>query len=227
MGVTLAGIGTVWRTTQQRFKENQLLFVGKQFSRAITAYYLNSPGGVQQFPKKLEDLILDKRYPTATRYLRKIFADPVTGNNQWGLIKAADGSIVGVHSLSDLAPIKTDNFGKGFEKFAQKKHYSEWQFTYNTVVVTPPAAPATLPKPVVTPYTVAPPQPLPPSPTPEQTRQHLCDVMHNNDANICSAQATQFGDTVGAACMASANQRYAICTGSDNAPLPSLNVLYK
>lgn len=130
MGVTLAGVGTVWRTTQQRFRENQLLFVGNQFSKAITAYYLNSPGGIRQFPKKLEELLQDKRYPNTERYLRKLFADPITGSNEWGLIKAADGSIVGVYSLSELTPIKTDNFARGNEGFANKKHYSEWQFTY-------------------------------------------------------------------------------------------------
>ena len=121
MGVMLATIGTFWHTTQQRAKEKQLLFVGNQFSRAITAYYLNSPGGAQQFPKKLEDLVQDKRYPTTTRYLRKIFADPFTASTNWGLIKSADGGIVGVYSLSDIEPIKKDNFGKGNETLAGKK----------------------------------------------------------------------------------------------------------
>jgi type II secretory pathway pseudopilin PulG len=140
MGVTLAGTGTIWRTTQQRFKENQLLFVGNQFSKAITAYYFNSPGGVHQFPKTLEDLLQDKRYPTTVRYLRKIFSDPITGSTKWGLIKGPDGNIVGVYSLSALAPIKTDNFARGNEGLVNKKRYYEWQFGFRSLGISPLAA---------------------------------------------------------------------------------------
>jgi len=43
MGVTLAAIGTFWHIAQQRAKEQQLLFIGNQFSRAISFYYQNSP----------------------------------------------------------------------------------------------------------------------------------------------------------------------------------------
>jgi type II secretory pathway pseudopilin PulG len=140
MGVTLAGIGTVWRTTQQRFKENQLLFVGNQFSKAITAYYFNTPGGVPQFPKTLEDLLKDKRYPNTVRYLRKIYADPITGSTKWGLIKGPDGNIVGVYSLSAMAPIKTANFARGNEGFVNKKRYYEWQFGFRSLGLSPLAA---------------------------------------------------------------------------------------
>lgn len=227
MGVTLAGIGTVWRTTQQRVKEQQLLFIGNQFSMAITAYYLNSPGGATQFPKKLEDMLLDKRYPNTTRYLRKIFADPVTGNAQWGLIKGADGGIVGVHSLSEIAPIKMDNFGKGNETLANKKHYYEWQFTYRPSASTLVAAAAPPSNPIPAAYRVPPPQPLPAQPTADQSKQHLCQEMRSSDAGICANIAAKFDDAAGATCMASANQRYAICTSSENAMLPPLIVQYK
>ncbi|GEM_PF-221285 len=232
MGVTLAGIGTVWSSTRQRLKEQQLLFSGNQISNAITAYYQNTPAGTQPFPKKLEDLLLDKRYPNVTRYLRKIFADPFTGTTQWGLIKGADGGIVGVHSMSELTPIKTDNFPKGNESLVGKKHYSEWQFNYHPSAITPvaSAAPAAVAPPVnpnPPAYQVAPPIVLPPAPTPEQSRQHLCDIMHNNDANTCAQMETKFDSTAGAACMASANLRYSICLSGSGAGLPPLNVQYK
>ena len=232
MGVTLAGIGTVWRSTQQRHKEQQLLFAGNQISNALTTYYQNTPAGTQPFPKKLEDLLLDKRYPNVARYLRKIFADPFTGTTQWGLIKGADGGIVGVHSMSELTPIKTDNFPKGNESLANKKHYSEWQFNYHPNSITPVAttaspvaAPPVNPNPPA--YQVAPPIVLTTAPTPDQSRQHLCDIMHNNDANTCAALDTQFDSTVGAGCMLSANLRYSICLSGSNAGLPPLNVRYK
>jgi type II secretory pathway pseudopilin PulG len=232
MGVTLAGIGTIWRTTQQRFREQQLLFVGNQFSRAITAYYLNSPGGVQQFPKKLEDLLIDKRYPNTRRYLRKIFADPMTGNYQWGLIKAADGGIVGVRSLSDLKPVKSDNFGKGNEAFANRKHYSEWQFTYRANLFAPAMAGGAPIKPA--PATNGPsalpiPQPPPPPPnaTTDPAKQKMCKNMFSIDINTCSLLAKKFDQSVVDACMASADQRYAVCMSAENAELPSLTVQYE
>jgi type II secretory pathway pseudopilin PulG len=131
MGVTLAAIGTFWHIAQQRAKEQQLLFIGNQFSQAINAYYQNAPAGVHQYPKRLEDLLLDTRQPVTARYLRKIFTDPFTSTTQWGLIKGADGGIVGVHSLSNAAPLKQAGFGKGAETFADKTHLSDWRFIYS------------------------------------------------------------------------------------------------
>ena len=230
MGVTLAGIGTMWHTKQQRVREQQLLFIGGQFSQALNAYFQNSPGGVPQFPKKLEDLLQDKRYPNTVRYLRKIFADPMTGDTQWGLIKGADGGIVGIHSLSGLAPIKTDNFGKGFESLAGKKHYSDWQFTYRTngnVMLAATAAPA--PPPVVPPaYAVPPPLPLPANPTPNQRRDNFCQITFSTDAMDCARLAVRFGDAAGVRCMASARARNAACMSNDaGTSMPVLDVQYQ
>lgn len=236
MGVTLAGIGTVWSTTQQRLKEQQLLFVGKQFSRAITAYYSNSPGGVQQFPKKLEDLLLDKRYPNIERYLRKIFDDPMTGKHQWGLIMAADGSIIGVHSLSELTPIKTENFGKDYENFANKKHYSEWQFVYRPNIIAPPAqntAPAKVTdnpaqSPAMVPSTTPPLPPTPANTNVPPRLQNLCQITYGTDVQNCSGLGDKFGDAAKTTCLASANQRYLSCMGNNpSAGMPALDVQYQ
>lgn len=233
MGVTLAMIGTFWHTAQQRAREQQLLFIGNQFSSAIYAYYQNPPAGgttpgIKQFPKRLEDLLQDNRQQTTTRYLRKIFADPITGKFQWGLVKGADGGIVGVYSLSEAAPLKTANFGKGNEKFANKKHYSEWQFTYGAGSTTLAAngTPVNQSPVDTTPpeYQVPPVQPMPPEPTSDQRKKRLCDVMRVNDARTCALQATRFGSAAGVACMASANQRYAICISTEIVTLPILAV---
>ena len=64
--------GTVSYTLQLREKERDLLFVGDQFRRAIGEYYEKAPGGVKVYPKKLEDLLRDNRYPGVQRWLRKI-----------------------------------------------------------------------------------------------------------------------------------------------------------
>ena len=229
MGVMLAAIGTLWHTAQQREKEQQLLFVGNQFSRAISAYYQNSPGGINQFPKRLEDLLQDRRQPYTARYLRKIYADPITGTTRWGLIKGADGGIIGVRSLSDAAPLKTANFGRGYESFAKKKHYSEWQFAYSGNIIAPVAPVANAPpvNDIPPPYRVPPPQPLPPGAPPAQRKANLCQSTLGSDAKTCANVAAKFGDAAGATCMASANARNAVCTGGGGTSMPVLAVQYQ
>ncbi len=231
MGVLLATIGTVWHTAQQREKEKQLLFVGNQFRQAIAAYYRQDFNGTHQYPRKLEDLLLDRRYPNVTRYLRKIFYDPMTGGTQWGLIKGADGGITGVHSLSDAVPFKTANFTKQDDSFADQKHVSGWQFVGGATLVSaaassPAIVPVAQPANSVPPAAPVPP-PLPPDATPDQNRQRFCQLLNSNDMRICAAVAVRYGAEAGAVCMASANQRYAICISSVNAMLPALVVQYQ
>src|SRR5262249_21721971 len=76
MGAGLAALGPVARTLQLRELESELMFSGDQIRRAIESYYENSPGGFKQYPKKLEDLLRDNRYPGVRRHLRRIYIDP-------------------------------------------------------------------------------------------------------------------------------------------------------
>lgn len=228
MGVTLVITGTLWHTAQQREKEQRLLFVGNQFSRAITAYYQQTFNEIHQFPKRLEDLLLDKRYPNTTRYLRRIFADPFTGTTQWGLIRGADGGIVGVHSLSDAAPFKTDNFGRENESFAKKTHVSDWQFVYRGTVISQPVASAQPANDVPPAYRVPPAPPLPADAPIDQRKANQCQLMYGSEATICANVAAKFGDAAGMTCMASATARHAICMSGDaGLPMPVLAVQYQ
>lgn len=130
LGTQLAVAGLVWSFAQARQKERELLFVGDQFRTAIARYYLNPQGPQKEYPRRLEDLVKDPRYPGTVRHLRKIYADPITGRVEWGLIKTPDGSILGVYSLSEKAPIKVGNFLPTEQTFENKQHYSEWKFVY-------------------------------------------------------------------------------------------------
>lgn len=85
-GVVLAGTGQVWQIKAQREKEQELLFIGDQFRKAIMSYYNNPLTGVRQYPEKLEDLLEDKRGPVPIRHLRKIYIDPMTRDDEWGLV---------------------------------------------------------------------------------------------------------------------------------------------
>lgn len=130
MGAGLAATGIVWGHAVKREKEHELLHVGAQIRDAIRLYYERTPGAVKRYPQALEDLLLDKRYLSTQRYLRKIFEDPMTGRAEWGYIKAPDGGIMGVHSLAIMAPVKTGNFGLADLSFSRAKSYADWKFIY-------------------------------------------------------------------------------------------------
>lgn len=127
-GAGLAAVGTMWHAASQREREQELLFIGAQFRTAIRQYYEASPGA-QQYPQSLEDLLQDPRFPGTRRYLRRMYADPMTGKAQWGLVKQGDW-ILGVHSLSQDAPIKQALFDAGDGEFTEARSYSAWRFVY-------------------------------------------------------------------------------------------------
>lgn len=127
LGVGLAALGIAWQTMAKREKEAQLLFVGDQYRHALESYYRNSPGAAKAYPPRLEDLLLDRRFPQTVRHLRRLYADPVTGQGEWGLVKEGE-RIKGVHSLSQNLPLKQAGFAKVYESFSGAAAYSDWQF---------------------------------------------------------------------------------------------------
>ena len=131
-------LGEVWHTAAVREKEAELLFIGNQYRRAIERYYQSGPG---QYPRTLEDLLKDARKPVVERYLRRIYPDPMTGNDEWGLVKAPDGGIMGVHSQSESRPLKSANFRDRDAAFEAAAKYSDWTF-----LATPAAATAPRPR---------------------------------------------------------------------------------
>jgi len=153
IGTQLALAGVAWSFAQTRQKERELLFVGGQFRTAISQYYLNPKGSQKEYPRRLEDLLKDPRYPGTVRHLRKIYADPITGKKQWGLIKLPNGGIIGVYSLSQQAPIKTGNFRPVDLSFTNKQRYADWKFAhaFGTVNVAPPGSPGTPAAPALSP----------------------------------------------------------------------------
>ena len=127
MGAALAGTGQLWSTASQRAKERELLWVGGQYARALRSYYRSS-GGVAQYPRRLEDLLEDKRVPMVRRHLRRLYPDPITNSLDWGLVRSVDGGITGVYSRSEREPMKTHGFAPPWTDFAGATRYSGWQF---------------------------------------------------------------------------------------------------
>lgn len=140
----LALAGEVWHTTALREKEAELLYVGNQYRKAIERYYLNGP---RLYPRSLSDLLKDPRKPTAERYLRQVYPDPITGKDEWGIVKAPDGGIMGVYSLSEDKPLKSANFRTRDAGFERAEKYSDWKFVFTAPL---PLAPKPAVKPAAT-----------------------------------------------------------------------------
>jgi type II secretory pathway pseudopilin PulG len=128
----LATAGGVYSQAAQREKERELLFVGEQFRQAIALYYWRTPGGAHQYPKSLEALLKDERWPTTQRWLRKVYLDPLTNTSDWGLVEAPGGAgIMGVYSKSEDVPIKTAGFPARWTSFEEARNYTDWKFVFS------------------------------------------------------------------------------------------------
>jgi type II secretory pathway pseudopilin PulG len=128
-GVFLAAAGTLYSTAAQREKERELLFVGDQFRQAIAQYYRKGPG-LQSWPKKLEDLVDDKRNVVTQHWLRRVYTDPMTRTTEWGVVEAPGGGIMGVYSKSEETPMKSANFTLRDKTFEGAAKYSDWKFVF-------------------------------------------------------------------------------------------------
>lgn len=117
-------------TTRQREQELELLFVGDQYRQAITHYYFAAPRGQGRLlPARLEDLLDDHRFPLPVQHLRRLYADPITGSTDWGLVKQGD-RIIGIHSLSNAQPRKQAGFDASHSAFTGKSTYQDWVFSF-------------------------------------------------------------------------------------------------
>lgn len=79
----------------RRDREEELIQRGVQYSRAIRAYSKKTG----RFPTRLEDL----RDPNGIKYLRKIYKDPITGQD-FKLLHMADISGLSTHPLNPSQP---------------------------------------------------------------------------------------------------------------------------
>ncbi len=161
MGIMLAQAGRYWQTRMQREREVELLFRGTQIRDAMRRWYKLSsvapgtPGtpGSAAAPvpgqnaaalnfviqpnsprlNELKDLLLDPSSLGKTRFLRKLYLDPMTEKGEWDLIRDANQRIIGVKSKSEAEPIRQANFPLDLDPadFVEKKKYSEWQFVCN------------------------------------------------------------------------------------------------
>ena len=109
VAVIAAGSATVLgarANLQLRDNEAELLAIGREFRQALQAYAEATPVGQPTAPKELAELLRDPRYPGVRRHLRRIYPDPLTGRNDWGIERSPDGRISGIHSLSPTPTLR-------------------------------------------------------------------------------------------------------------------------
>lgn len=132
IGITASSALSVGSKIARRDAELHLLAIGLEFQQAIRSYAgvptaaitPNSARG----PRMLEDLLKDPRSPGVRRHLRQIYADPLTGKQEWGLVKDPAGFIVGVYSLAAGEPIKRSGFEATWVHFEEANSYAAWVF---------------------------------------------------------------------------------------------------
>jgi type II secretory pathway pseudopilin PulG len=110
---------------ERRQAEAELLRIGGEFITALRSYRKSGDG---RGPQRLEELVLDNRFATPKRHLRKLYIDPLTGNPEWGTELSLSGEVTGVFSLSRSKPIKLAEFPLVYSAFVNAESYSEWLF---------------------------------------------------------------------------------------------------
>jgi type II secretory pathway pseudopilin PulG len=82
-GVALAALGEQELTRQRREREAELRFRGEAIAAAIGRYAEATPVGSLPLPQRLDELLADPRFPKPRRHLRRLYADPFTGEADW------------------------------------------------------------------------------------------------------------------------------------------------
>ena len=103
----LAAIGQRASISVQRDREAELMFRGHEIAHALAAYWSATPGNVKSLPASLQDLLEDRRGALTIRHMRRLYADPFTGQPDWVLVTTDDGKISGVRSRSDVVALRS------------------------------------------------------------------------------------------------------------------------
>lgn len=226
LGWGLAAAAQLWTTAAAREKERELLFVGEQFRRAIASYYESTPQPMKQFPRMLTDLIEDRRFPIPRRHLRRLYADPISGSRDWGLVLTADKTVMGVYSKGRGTAFRTSvpkavtHEGDG---------YGRWQFVYvigapvdggavaprasgaapspSPGIVSQSSSPVLLPLDTGTSTVV--PAPVPKAPADPPRKPNECVSARASDMRSCAALGAD--PAAFERCLRDSNRRYAAC----------------
>lgn len=124
-------------TVARRDAERHLLAIGTEFQSALISHAGR--------PRELVELTNDPRVPGTRRHLRRVPIDPLTGQDSWGLVRDAQGGIMGVHSLAPGVPLKRTGFDPSWDTFEEASSYQQWVFGLRTPIPKPLSSPSTPP----------------------------------------------------------------------------------
>jgi type II secretory pathway pseudopilin PulG len=130
MGIMLGAVGQSMRIIMQREREKELIFRGLQYRDALEQWYAK---GMSMPLKDIKDLLKDPRSANGKRLLRRLYKDPMTGED-FKVLTDPNLGIYGVASTSNDAPLKKSNFPDILKDLEGKEKYSDWQFTYKKQV---------------------------------------------------------------------------------------------
>lgn len=108
----LAAIGQRASTAVQRDREAELMFRGHEIARALAAYWSATPGDAKSLPASLQELLEDRRGTLPIRHLRRVYADPFTGQPDWVLVTTDDGKVCGVRSRANVVALRSIDLPK-------------------------------------------------------------------------------------------------------------------
>ena len=127
LSMTAVMASALWSMAQRGEEERELVFAGRQFQSAIERFHSARASGVAPYPRKLEDMLGVTSAPVRLRTLRRIYMDPITRTLDWGLVRLADGGIIGVFSASDRTTLRGEELASGRVNGAPAT-YREWRF---------------------------------------------------------------------------------------------------
>lgn len=117
-----------WSDEIRREREQELLRIGDEIAGAIASYRRNSAGSARKYPLQLEDLLEDRRAFGTLRHLRRVPPDPMVRGGTWGLVRAADGGVMGAYSASEEAPMRRIAASLQHVDLPAATRYSQWRF---------------------------------------------------------------------------------------------------
>lgn len=144
-GTGLAALGEQWALAAQREREAELVFRGGQISQALADWRDSSPPGLpaeQRAPLALQDLLVDERSAPPRHHLRRLYADPFTGEADWVLQRDAQGRIHGVASRSRRPALRRVGVLLRGDADESRPAVGDWLFLAASSAAAPAASPA-------------------------------------------------------------------------------------
>lgn len=82
-GYGLALLGESWYSAARRELAEQTAFALDAYARALASYRLATPDGASYRPRRLADLLEDRRSGSLRRHLRQLYPNPASRGQDW------------------------------------------------------------------------------------------------------------------------------------------------